>query len=194
MHVIARVLLLIPVLVSCGTSDDKRYRDTAMLERPPIIATKKKSEEPHITDNSKITKKRHEEGLGSAVYMIESTPMLLKIKKPLDDAWRILESALKQSQIKIVDHREDKGLYYVYFKQKSLFDDVASLFQKKREDEHDEANYVLTVTADRDETKITANPFNAAEQDSDDDVADIGAEALLWTLYETLHDDLKEEY
>jgi uncharacterized lipoprotein len=193
MHVIAKVLLLIPILVSCGTPEDKRYRDTAMLERPPVLATKKKPEEPHIIDNSKITKKRHETGLGPDVYMIESTPMLLKIKKPLDDAWRILESALKQSQIKIVDHREDKGLYYVYYRQKSLFENAASLFKKKDEDEHDEANYVLTVKADRDETKITANPFDATEQDSDEDVADTGAEALLWALYKTLHDDLKEE-
>lgn len=193
MQVIAKILLLIPILVSCGASEDSRYRDTAMLERPPALTVSKKAGESQPADTSKIPKKRHEKGLGSDVYMIESTPMLLKIKKPLDEAWRILESALKQSQIKIVDHREDKGLYYVYYKQKSLFEYAASLFKKKDEDEHDQANYVLTVKADRDETKITANPFDAVEQYSDEDVADSGAEALLWALYKTLHDDLKEE-
>jgi outer membrane protein assembly factor BamC len=192
MQAIIKSLPLIMMLVSCG-GKDTRYRDTQMLERPPTLSVRKKAEEPPVADDSKIPKKQHEVGLGSDVYMIESTPMQLKIKKPFDYAWRVLEMALKQSQIKIIDHRQDKGLYYVYYKQKTLFETAASLFKKNQDDEHHEANYLLTVKEDRAETKITATPFNAAEQDSNDEAADSDSEALLWALYKTLRDDLKEE-
>ncbi len=186
-------LLLVMMLVSCGGGNDSRYRDTQMLERPPTLVVSKHVGGPQITDDSTIPKKRHEVGLGDDVYMIESTPMQLKIKKPFDDAWRVLELALNQSQIKIIDHRQDKGLYYVYYEQKGLFDSVASLFNKNQEDKHHEANYVLTVKEEGAETKISANPVNAAELDSNGDVANSDDVALLWVLYKTLHDDLKEE-
>jgi uncharacterized lipoprotein len=193
MQAFAKILLLSLGLVSCGTSEDRRYRDTAMLERPPTLAGSKQAGEPQITDNSTIPKKRDKTGLGSDVYMIESTPMQLIIKKPFDYAWRVLEMALKQSQIKIIDHRQDKGLYYVYYEQESLFDSVASLFNKNQEDEHHEANYVLTVKEDKKETKISAKPVNPDELDSDGNVANSDEIALLWVLYKTLHDNLKEE-
>ena len=192
MQAIIKSLLLIIMLVSCG-GNDSRYRDTQMLERPPALPVIKKAGEPYMTDDSTIPKKRDETGLGADVYMIESAPMQLIIKKPFDYAWRVLEMALKQSQIKIIDHRQDKGLYYVYYKQKSLFENAASLFNKNQEDEHHEANYVLTVKEDKAETKISATLSNAAELDSYDDVATSDAEALLWLLYQTLHDELKEE-
>jgi uncharacterized lipoprotein len=192
MQAIIKSLPLIMVLVSCS-GNDTRYRDTQMLERPPTLAISKKAGESHIIDESAIPKKRHETGLGSEVYMIESTPMQLKIKKPFDYAWRVLEMALKQSQIQIIDHRQDKGLYYVYYKQKDLLESATSLFKKNQEGEHHEANYVLTVKEDKAETKILATLFNAAEQDSHDDAANSDAEALLWVLYKALHDDLKEE-
>ncbi|HEY5140562.1 MAG TPA: outer membrane protein assembly factor BamC [Methylococcales bacterium] len=194
MQAINKSLLLTIMLVSCG-GNDSRYRDTQMLERPPTLAVSKKAgEEPRIIDNSTIPKKRDETGLGSDVYMIESAPMQLRIKKPVDYAWQVLGMALKQSHIKIIDHRQDKGLYYVYYKQKSLFDSAVSLFKKNQEnDEHHEANYELTVKEDKAETKVSATPLNAAEQDSYDNAATSDAEALLWLLYKTLHDDLKEE-
>jgi len=193
MQVIFKFLLLSLILVSCGTSEDSRYRNTAALERPPILPINRQPGEQPVTDNSTITKKRDETGLGADVYMIESTPMQLKIKKPFDYAWRALGLALKQSRIKITDHDQDKGLYYVFYKQKNLFESAATLFKNEQEEEHHEANYVLTVKKDGAETKISATLVNAAEQDSYDDMATPESEALLWALYETLHDDLKEE-
>ena len=193
MQATIKSLLLIMMLVSCG-GNDSRYRDTQLLERPPTLAVSKQAGEPtRIKDDSTIPKKRLETGLGSDVYMVESTPMQLKVKKPVDDAWRILGKALQQSQIKIIDHRQDKGLYYIYYQQESLVGNIASLFKKnKRDDEHHDANYELTVKADKAETKITATPFNTAEPNSFDDNAAGDTEALLWALYRTLHDDLKE--
>ena len=120
MQVIAKSLLLSLGLVSCGTSEDSRYRDTAMLERPPALAVSKQAGEPRITDNSTIPKKRDETGLGSDVYMTTTTPPQLIIKQPFDDAWNTLGLALKQSEIEITDREHDKGLYYVTYDPEQL--------------------------------------------------------------------------
>ena len=197
MQVIAKISLLSLALVSCGGEVDSRYRDTAMLERPPTLAVSKQAGEPRINDNSKISKKRYESGLGSDVYMTTTTPAQLKIKQPIDDAWNTLSLALKQSEITITDSEHDKGLFYV------SYDPEKSFFSSK----HNEATYVLTVEADGAETKITAALGNAAEQassgsrneprglDEDNSAAQPsdGAEKLLQSLYETIRDDLKEE-
>jgi uncharacterized lipoprotein len=197
MQVIAKILLLSLGLVSCGTSEDSRYRDTAILERPPTLVVNKKAGEPRIADNSTIPKKRDGTGLGTDVYMTATTPPQLKIKQSFDNAWSTLGLALKQSEIEITDREHDKGLYYV------SYDSSGSFFSKKQ----NEAIYVLTVESDGAETKITVTLGNASEQtssnsrgehrgsSSDNSAAQPtdGAEELLKSLYETIRDDLKEE-
>ena len=115
MQVIVKILLLTLGLVSCGTSVDSRYRDTAMLEHPPELVAPKKAGEPDVIDNSSIPKKRYEKGLGPDVYLTTATPPQLKIKQPFDDAWNTLGLALKQSEIEVTDREHDKGLYYVSY-------------------------------------------------------------------------------
>jgi uncharacterized lipoprotein len=199
MQVFAKILLLCLAVgvISCGTSEDSRYRDTTLLERPPAIAVNKQKGELNVADNSTIPKKRDEPGLGSDVYMTTTTPPQLKIKQSFDYAWNTLGLALKQSEIEINDHEHDKGLYYVTYQPDSSF------FSGK----HNEAIYVLMVEKDGAETKITATIGNTAEQSSAGNrdkhryfvkdnratqPAD-GAEKLLQSLYETIRDDLKEE-
>lgn len=193
MQVIAKILLLSLGLISCGTSEDSRYRDTAMLERPPELTVTKQAGELRINDNSTIPKKRDETGLGATVSMTTTKPPQLIIKQPFDDAWNTLGLALKQSDIEITDREHDKGLYYV------SYDSSGSFFSKKQ----NEAIYVLTLESDGKETKVTAAFGNAAEQassgsrtpSSNNSAAEStdGAEKLLQSLYETIRDDLKEE-
>lgn len=188
-------------LVSCGTSEDSRYRDTRMLERPPTLTVNKQEGEVGIIDTSRIPKKRVGKGLGEAVYMTATMPPQLKIKQALDDAWNTLSLALKQSDIDITDREHDKGLYYVSYDSKDSL--LGSLFGKKQ----NPAIYVLTVESDGAETKITALLGSAAEQassggrgkhrgpstDNSATQPSDGAEKLLQSLYETIRDDLKEE-
>ena len=195
--VIAKILLLSLGLVSCGTSEDSRYRDTTILERPPALIGTKKAGESRITDTSSIPKKREEPGLGADVYLTTTSPPQLRIKQTFDDAWNTLRLALNQSEIEVTDREHDKGLYYV------SYDPNGSFFSKKQ----NEAIYVLTVEREGAETKITAALGNVAEQTSSgsrvehrDLVKDNsaiestdGAEKLLQSLYETIRDDLKEE-
>jgi uncharacterized lipoprotein len=191
------ILLLVIFSVSCSTTEDSRYRDTEILERPPTVAVEKKAGESPEIDNSVIPRKKYKMGLGSDVYMTESTPTKLKIKQPIDDAWYTLNLALKQSEIKITDHERDKGFYYVSYKPSSFFENVAGLLEKQH-DEQDGAIYLLTVKEDGAETEVTAGIANASEQSSSakngaQRATAEGAEDLLQQVYKTLRYDLKED-
>jgi len=116
MQAIAKILLLSLGLVSCATSEDSRYRDTRLLERPPILAAGKKAGEQQETDNSTVSSiENTKTDLNAKVYMTSSTPPLLIIKQPYDMAWDTLGQALKQSYMTISDREHDKGLYFVTY-------------------------------------------------------------------------------
>jgi len=193
MRVIVKTLLLTGFLVSCGTTEESRYRNTEALERPPIVTNSSPTKEQRVVDNSSIPKKKDRTGLGSDVYL--STPTQLVIKQSFGDAWNTLNRALKQSGIKITDHERDKGLYYVT--QDTA--DRTSFFAKATAFLSDDAAiYLLTVKQEGEETTVTATLANAAEQssatqDGTPPPSAEGAEDLLQLLFKTLRDKLEEE-
>ncbi|TAN71420.1 MAG: outer membrane protein assembly factor BamC [Methylobacter sp.] len=193
MRVIVKSLLLIGFLVSCGTTEESRYRDTESLERPPTVTSSSPSREQRTVDNSSIPRKKDSTGLGSDVYL--NSPLQFTIKQPFSDAWNTLSRALKQSGIKITDHERDKGLYYVT--QDTA--DRTSFFAKATAFLSDDpAIYLLTVKQDGEETTVTATQANASEQSSaaENDAphpSAEGAEDLLQLLFNTLRDKLEEE-
>lgn len=193
MRVIVKNLLLTVFLVSCGTTEESRYRDTEALERPPTVVSSSPTREQRVIDNSSIPKKKNRTGLGSGVY--QSTPTQLTIKQPFDDAWNTLSRALKQSGIKITDHERDKGLYYVT--QDTA--DRTSFFAKATAFLSDDPTiYLLTVKDSGEETTVTAAIANATEQSSAANEgapppSAEGAEDLMQVLFKTLRDKLEEE-
>lgn len=193
MRVIIKSLWLVGFLVSCGTTEESRYRNTETLERPPTVINSNPTREQRTVDNSSIPKKKDRTGLGSDVYL--STSSQLNIKQPFDEAWNTLKRALKQSGLKITDHERDKGLYYVTHDttDKTGFFAKATSFLSD-----DAAIYLLTVKEEGEETTVIATIANATEQSSaaKDGIAQPsaeGAEDLLQLLFKTLRDDLKEE-
>jgi uncharacterized lipoprotein len=196
MRVIIISLLLIVALASCGTTEESRYRNTDILERPPILAVNRPKGELRVTDNSTIPKKREEFVLGSDVYMTTTTPPQLRIKQPFDKTWNLLNQALKLSDIKITDHERNKGHLYVSYGSSSLFEKATSFLMN----EHKETNYLLLVKKEGDETTITVTMTNTTEQNRSYDDHDgyyeqqvDTSEELLKTLYKTIRDDLVDE-
>jgi len=193
MRVIVKSLLLVGFLVSCGTTEESRYRDTEALERPPIVTHSSPSREQRVVDTSSIPKKKDSTGLGENVY--QSTPLQLTIKQAFDEAWTTLGRALKQSGIKVTDHERDKGLYYVT--QDTA--DRTSFFAKATAFLSDDPSiYLLTLKNDGAETTVTASVANATEQnsvtgDSAPPPSIEGAEDLMQVVFKTLRDTLKEE-
>lgn len=195
MHQLIKYLLISLVLVSCGTAEDSRYRDTALLERPPTLVIQKPSGKPYEADESSIPKKQ-EPGLGEHVYMTTSTPPQLKIKQPFDQAWNSLNQALKLNDIKITDQERNKGHLYVAYDSSGFFEKAASFLKEG----HKGPTYLLLVEESGAETTVSATMANTAEQSSSsgnqdgyyDKPADASDE-LLETLYKTIRDDLVEE-
>ncbi|WP_027148874.1 outer membrane protein assembly factor BamC [Methylobacter tundripaludum] len=193
MRVIVKSLLLTGFLVSCGTTEESRYRNTEALERPPTVTNSSPTKEQRVVDSSSIPKKKDRTGLGSDVYL--STPTQLVIKQSFGDAWNTLNRALKQSGIKITDHERDKGLFYVT----QDTTDTNSFFAKATAFLSDDAAiYLLTVKQEGEETMVTATAANAAEQssatqDGTPPPSAEGAEDLLQLLFKTLRDKLEEE-
>jgi len=184
------------LLVACGGSKDVRYRDTELLERPPVLAVEKSSVdetviEPEVSQEHKKSHKKKSKGkggLGDAVVLVEGKPMHIKLDLPIDKAWRDVGLALEQSEIKITDHNQKRGLYYVYYTAKSIF----GLFTRNKDEQH-EANFMVSVQPDGDWVKITAISVNPSDDTDNDKNATSDNEALLLDLYEAMHDHLKEE-
>ncbi|TAL43928.1 MAG: outer membrane protein assembly factor BamC [Methylovulum sp.] len=195
MQSIVKSLLLAAALVSCGGgAEDARYRNTEMLERPPILPTNRQAGDADCCDDAVIPKKRYKKGLGDDVYLTKSTPLQIKIKQPLENAWLTLGLALKQSEIRITDQERDKGLYYVAYHPGNILGAVSSWLKVEQK----AAVYVLKVEPDGTETKVSAVIASAMEQNSalekdryDDDASD-DAEDLLYNVFETLRDDLED--
>ncbi|MDP2903209.1 MAG: outer membrane protein assembly factor BamC [Methylovulum sp.] len=187
-------LLVAIALVSCGAGKDARYKDTQMLERPPVLPVSKQSGEADCCDDAVIPKKRYKKGLGDDVYLTKSKPQQIKIKQAFDNAWLTLGLALKQSEIRITDQERDKGLYYVAYQPANIFGAISSLLKV----EEKTVIYVLKAEADGGETKVSTMMASAMEQSSGlekshyDDEASNDAEDLMYKVFETLQDDLEE--
>lgn len=195
MQTLIKSLLLALLLVSCGANKDSRYRDMSELERPPNLssatsttktntstATQQQATETYAPDESRIEKKQGKTGLGDAVYLTDSTPPQIKIKQPLDKAWNTVERGLKQSEMKITDHERDKAQYHVTYTPSSVLS-----FMKIES----KTIYLLTLKAEGNETTVTA--VLAPEPNSSTDDKDDNTLQLMHLLFDTLHDDLREE-
>lgn len=192
MHLIVKSLLLTGFLVSCGTAEQSRYRDTEALERPPTLAASP-TREQRTVDTSSIPKRKDRHGLDTDVYL--NTSSQLTLKQPFDDAWNTLGRGLKQSGMKITDHERDKGQYYVT---QESDEDNAGFFAKATSFfSDDSAIYLLTVKPEGEQTTVTVTLANATEQSSaakdGTPPSSEGAEDVLQRLFTTLRDKLEEE-
>lgn len=180
------------VLSACG-GDDPRYRNTALLERPPVLAVQKSASDTVVLeDDAVLTKKKHKKGLEDDVYLSKSDPTMIYIKQPINEAWNTVKLALTQSDIKITDEVRDKSQYFVSFNPPTLFGMVTSIVTK----EEKQVIYVLTVEEIGQETRVSVKKATSAEQTTaldatnrDTETTD-DAEALLNRLFDTLRDEL----
>jgi hypothetical protein len=219
MKVIIKILVLSLGLVSCGTPKESRYRDTALLERPPTLpVTHQSAEQPALADHhlgqTKLQQEHeeheeHKEHKEPSVYMAGTTPPLLMIRQPLKLGWNTLGHALKQDYLKVSDRQQEKGLYFISYnpqilaeKDSGFFDKAIAMLKKVRQEEY----YVLTVTEQHLETQVsisvnqqqntTADGSSAADGsppvDQSSPSAD-DADKLLLLIYKSMSDKPQPE-
>jgi hypothetical protein len=189
-------LVLASGLVACGSVENSRYRDTAILEKPPILALQKTPQNAVIDDS--IEPKKTLGGLDEKVILLdEKKPPKLLLKLPVMDAWRMLGTALRQSDIKVTDYDKNKHLYYVSYKSQGGLSSLMSFIDK----DMTEVIYLLNLESKDAETVISASLAGNHEQlksanSNPDGVYENPAEdsdGLIDHLFHVLRDDVKTE-
>ncbi len=186
-------MLIIMTLTACAANDE-RYQDNASLERPPDLPAGSQMAEQAANAETDVPKLRRRKGLASDIYKVEGTGTEMKIKRSFDEAWSLLGQAIQLKDLKIPDQDRSKGNYYVYYDGGSLFGNY-SLFKPGND-----STYLLKVESQGEETKITASFATKEEQAGQDSVMAKNEERpedlspqLLELLYDTLHDDVKDD-
>jgi uncharacterized lipoprotein len=188
------ILLLAVLLSACGTTDSSRYKDNAKLERPPELPIDKQGAEQVAANKLEAPVRRHGKGLKSDIYMIEGASSEFKIKRSFDEVWSILNRAIQHNDLKVTDQDRSKGFYYVAY-DSSFFSKANSFFDGER----NHPTYLLKVEAQGEETSVIASlatkddQTNSANTKNSGDTSKDQSPKLIELLYDTLHDDLKDE-
>ncbi|GDX84524.1 hypothetical protein LBMAG43_05660 [Methylococcaceae bacterium] len=188
-------LVLISGLVACGAVENSRYRNTVMLEKPPVLALQKTPKNAVIDDS--IEPKKQLGGLDEKVVFLDESPSKLLLKLPVIDAWRLLGTAMRQSDMKVTDYDKAKHLYYVSYKSQGMLSGIVGFLNK----DVSEVIYLLTLEPKDDETVIRATLASNHEQresanNNPDGVYENPAEdsnGLIEHLFHVLRDDVKTE-
>lgn len=188
------ILVLASGLAACS-NENSRYRDTAILEKPPILALQKTPVNSVIDDS--VEPKKQLGGLDEKVVLLDETPQKLLLKLPVMDAWRVLGTALRQSDMKVTDYDKNKHLYYVSYKSQGGLSSLIGFINKDIAD----VIYLLSLESKDGETVINAtlasnheqresvnsNPDGFYESPTED------SDGLIEHLYHVLRDDVKTE-
>ena len=186
------ILVLSIGLAACGSVENSRYRDTAMLEKPPILALQKTPANAVIDD--RIEPKKQLGGLDEKVVLLDESPKKLVLKQSISEAWRTVGTALRQSDIKITDTDKNKYSYYVSYQLRGVLKNIVSALNE----EDTKTIYLVTLVPQNGDTVIQVTLANRNEQRSqntDENVTHVtdDSDGLIESIYHLLRDDVKTE-
>ncbi len=197
-------LILIALSISaCSESKNPKYKDTSLLEKPPIMPIVASQKDAIEEDKASEEKQDEKKGLGDNIILTEfEQKPIIKIKKNFHLSWHFVEQALQLKDIEISDKNREKGVYYVNFdpdeQSDSTLADAMTFFLFK--DDYAEAAYKLTVKEKAtDNSEVTIEHIASEENDlMDDDGDDFNGTIdegvmLMNTLYKTIRDELDIE-
>lgn len=194
MRNVLTLIILSGALVACS-SGSSRYRDTAMLEKPPTLALQKSP--TNVVDDS-VEPKKQLGGLDDKVELLDDSPKKIVLKQPVMEAWRTIAAALRQSDMKLTDYDKNKHQFYVGYKSKNMgLNSLIGLLDK----DANEVIYLLTLEPkEGGNTLIHGILASKHEQQNDNDnkdgiyeTPDEDSDGLIEHLYHVLHDDVKTE-
>lgn len=188
------LILLSSALVACS-SGSSRYRDTAMLEKPPTLALQKSP--TNVVDDS-VEPKKSLGGLDEKVELLDESPKKIFLKQSVMEAWRTVAAALRQSDIKLTDYDKNKHQFYVGYKSKGM--GLSSLIGLLDKDAN-EVIYLLTLEPKDDGSTVIFGTLASKHEQQDDndnkdgiyDAPDEDSDGLIEHLYNILRDDVKTE-
>jgi hypothetical protein len=194
------LILMALCIGACSESKNPKYKDTSLLEKPPVMPIVAKQKDRVEESEEEQDEKK---GLGDNIILTEfEQKPIIKIKKNFDLSWNFVEQALQLKDIEISDKNREKGIYYVTFdpdeQSDSTLADAMTFFLFK--DDYAEAAYKLTVKEKAtDNSEIIIEHIATEENDlMDDDGDDFDGTIdegvmLMNTLYKTIRDELEIE-
>jgi uncharacterized lipoprotein len=188
------VVFALSFCVLACSSGNSRYRDTAMLERPPTLALQKNTQSGDTIIDDSIEPKKKRPGLSSSVTLLEEDTKRILIKQPVTQAWLTLGMALKQSDIKITDYEKGKYNYYVNYHSQGVLTNVINFLNE----EESKTIYLLTLSSQGDDSLIQAQLASRNEQASHNtdgvvEKVNDDSDGLVDAIYHLLRDDIKTE-
>lgn len=192
--------LILMMLAACA-GDNSRYKDNAKLERPPELPADKQAAEQQSSEriaakeaDADVPKKHHGKGLKSDIYKVEDSANQFRLKRTFDEAWSLLNRAIQQNELKVPDQDRSKGFYYVAYGNGFLMNTLSFL-----RDPVEQPTYLIKVEPLDEETHVTitfakeqGDLKSAKEGDEGSSTKDQSTQ-LFELLYDTLHDDVKDE-
>jgi uncharacterized lipoprotein len=172
------IILYLLLCTACAEKQSQRYTDNSALEKPPQLTINP------LLDTSSLPVKPIHHGLGRIIEEYDDKTLL--IKQPLRIAWRTMEQALRQSDIKIIDRELDKKRYYVIYRDASFLDSFKGTTS-------DTLNYMIELREKELDTLVSVELANDNEQGMNSPKQRNDSEALLKLLYQTLRHDLTAE-
>jgi uncharacterized lipoprotein len=200
------LLLIASGLTACATNTSGKYRDTSELERPPELevstektarASEDSKPDSAATESKADSTAKTRTGLGDAVSLEDESHLILN--RPFDEAWTLLDKALKLSGMEISDRNREKGQYYVVFDPDTTElkngEEPSLLTTFLTDNNYPKGRYLLTFYENPRSVKISVEflEYPASENESEATLSDKGVAKLLKKLYTTLHDDLSSD-
>jgi NlpB/DapX lipoprotein len=180
------------LITACSIAEtDKRYRDTTELERPPEVIVDPKSVEAAAANTVDAPRRRNGKGLKSDVYRVEDSSQKLRIKRPYDESWLLVNQVLQLHELKITDQDRSSGVYYIEFNGNGLLSFFSGTAKAP--------TYLVKLEIQGEETEITVSKANKEEQNDSSsnkdgvESSEDGSESLTSVLFDSLHDEVKED-
>jgi uncharacterized lipoprotein len=178
------------LLQGCLNNHASRYNDNSNLERPPEVIVTKEDAEIAAANHLEEPRHRHGKGLKADVYRIEGSDVRVRIKRPNNEAWSLIQQAIQRLELKVADEDRSRGVFYVVYRGGLLSwfggDEKKQTYLLKLEESLDgETEFAVTKTAR--EEDVTANSQDGVN-DSEDDSA-----SLTERLFDALHEEVMED-
>ncbi|WP_446809064.1 hypothetical protein ACH50O_17660 [Methylomonas sp. 2BW1-5-20] len=167
------------LLAACADAPDK-YRDTHHLELPPVLPIEHTNPQPAVAADDLKPKS----ALANLMAFTDNAGKpLLTLKTRRDRAWEMISTALKISDIEVLDKNQDENRFQVRYDPDTSGKDVG-LLRSLISNHYDEAEYNITL-----KEEIAGIAVNAALSKPDAVDADSDGSAELIRLLHKIIDE-----
>lgn len=169
------------ILVACGETPEK-YRDTHHLELPPVLPIEHTNPQPAIASDDLKPKSV----LASLMDFkeVDDKPRLT-LKTNRDRAWEMVATALKVSNVEVLDKNQDDGHFRVRFDPDNTTGEEVSLIRALLNNQYAEGEYNIKL-----DDEISGVVVNAALTSPDSGETEDGSAQLIRLLHKVIDEKI----